>query len=217
LVGLLFASFDMYAADLANSGTPLWRCTWDEPRLVSFLVWSRSAAKPQTSLFCEWGAAGSGPGGAFVPRTWPPLPTPRAAAAKNGSGSQLPPVLALLLLLLAPPHYHTHSQLLTQISRLRLPVCSMAGLAINPVQGFRTLRVLHWEFLRLWTGFELPSSWPDLPWNGLDLNRSGLDFMKWPHIGLGAQDLNDIQRPKYFPKIAGSTVLDKYYNSYLRK
>jgi hypothetical protein len=41
--------------------------------------------------------------------------------------------------------------------------------------------------------------------------------MKWPHIGLGAQDLNEIQRPKAFQTITGSKVLDEYYNSYLRK
>jgi hypothetical protein len=34
--------------------------------------------------------------------------------------------------------------------------------------------------------------------------------MRWPHIGLGAQDLND-------KTIAGSKVLDEYYNTYLRK
>jgi hypothetical protein len=39
----------------------------------------------------------------------------------------------------------------------------MAGLAINPVQVFWTCRDLHWEFLRLWTGFELPSSCVNLP------------------------------------------------------
>jgi hypothetical protein len=33
--------------------------------------------------------------------------------------------------------------------------------------------------------------------------------MRWPQIDLGAQDLNE--------KIAGSKVLDKYYNIYLRK
>jgi hypothetical protein len=38
----------------------------------------------------------------------------------------------------------------------------MAGLGKNPVQGFATLPDLHWEFLRLWTGFELPSSWVNL-------------------------------------------------------
>jgi hypothetical protein len=41
--------------------------------------------------------------------------------------------------------------------------------------------------------------------------------MRWPQIDRGAQDLNDIQRPKYFKKIAGSKVLDEYYNIYLRK
>jgi hypothetical protein len=76
----------------------------------------------------------------------------------------------------------------------------MAGLAINPVQGFRTGRANHWEFLRLWAGFELSSSWLNLPCDGLNLNRNILDFMGWPQIGLGAQDLNDIQRPKSFQK-----------------
>jgi hypothetical protein len=93
----------------------------------------------------------------------------------------------------------------------------MAGLGNNPVQVFSTCRDLHWEFLRLWTGFELPSSWVDLPCYGLNLNRNILDFMRWAHIDLGAQDLNDIQRPKSFQKIAGSKVLDEYYSTYLRK
>jgi hypothetical protein len=39
----------------------------------------------------------------------------------------------------------------------------MAGPAINPVQVYRTGRDLHWEFLRLWAGFELSSSWIALP------------------------------------------------------
>ena len=42
-------------------------------------------------------------------------------------------------------------------------VGAMAGPAINPVQVYRTLRDLHWEFLRLSTGFELSSSCVDLP------------------------------------------------------
>jgi hypothetical protein len=41
--------------------------------------------------------------------------------------------------------------------------------------------------------------------------------MSWHQIDLGAQDLNGIQRPKYFSKVAGSKVLDEYYNTYLRK
>jgi hypothetical protein len=76
----------------------------------------------------------------------------------------------------------------------------MAGYLITPVLVFWALYDLHWEFLRLWTGFELPSSWSALPCYGADLNRNILDFMGWPYIDLGAQDLNDIQRPKSFPK-----------------
>jgi hypothetical protein len=41
--------------------------------------------------------------------------------------------------------------------------------------------------------------------------------MRWSQIDLGAQDLNGIQRPKSFQKVAGSKVLDEYYNIYLRK
>jgi hypothetical protein len=41
--------------------------------------------------------------------------------------------------------------------------------------------------------------------------------MRWPKIDLGAQDLNDIQLPKSVQKVAGSKVLDEYYNTYLRK
>jgi hypothetical protein len=93
----------------------------------------------------------------------------------------------------------------------------MAGLAINPVQVYRTGRANHWEFFCLRTGFELSSSWNVLPCYGTNLNRNISDFVRWPHIGLGAQDLNDIQRPKSFQKIAGSEVLDEYYNFYLRK
>ena len=85
----------------------------------------------------------------------------------------------------------------------------MAGPGNDPVQVFSTLSDLHWEFLRLWTGFELPSSWTALPCYGLDRNRNILDFMRWPQIDLGEQDLNDIQRPKSFQKIAGSKVLDE--------
>jgi hypothetical protein len=76
----------------------------------------------------------------------------------------------------------------------------MAGLGNNLVQVLSTLSDRHWEFLRLWTGFELPSSCINLPCYALNLNRNILDFMRWPQIGLGAQDLNDIQRPKYFSK-----------------
>jgi hypothetical protein len=92
----------------------------------------------------------------------------------------------------------------------------MAGLGNNPVQGFATKLRLHWEFLRLWTGFELSSSWRALPCYGADLNRNSFCVMRWPQIDLGAQDLNGIQRPKSVQKVAGSKVLDKYYNTHLR-
>jgi hypothetical protein len=74
----------------------------------------------------------------------------------------------------------------------------MAGLGNDPVQVYRTKLRLHWEFLRLRTGFELPSSWSALPCYGANRNRNILDFMRWPQIDPGAQDLNDIQRPKSF-------------------
>jgi hypothetical protein len=76
----------------------------------------------------------------------------------------------------------------------------MAGLGDNPVQFFSTGRANHWEFLRLWTGFELPRTCPSLPGYASNLNRSGLDFMRWSQIDIGAQDLNGIQRPKSFTK-----------------
>jgi hypothetical protein len=93
----------------------------------------------------------------------------------------------------------------------------MAGPGNNPVQVLSTGLPLHWVKFTFETGFELPSSWLTLPAYGSNLNRNILGFMRWPHIGLGAQDLNGIQRPKYFAKIAGSKVLDEYYNFYLRK
>jgi hypothetical protein len=76
----------------------------------------------------------------------------------------------------------------------------MAGPGNNLVQVLSTLPDLHWEFLRLWTGFELPSSWPVLPAYGPNRKRNILDFMSWHQVDLGAQDLNDIQRPKSFQK-----------------
>jgi hypothetical protein len=76
----------------------------------------------------------------------------------------------------------------------------MAGLGNDPVQVFRTGLPLHWEFLRLRTGFELPSSWAVVPCYWPNMNRNILDFMRWSQIDLGAQDLNGIQRPKSFQK-----------------
>jgi hypothetical protein len=95
----------------------------------------------------------------------------------------------------------------------------IAGPAVIPVQVFRTGRAVYWEFLRLWTGFELPSSWLTLPAYGSNLNRNILDIMRWHQIDLGAQDLNEIQRLKSFQVqvFSRSKFLDEYYNSYLRK
>ena len=76
----------------------------------------------------------------------------------------------------------------------------MAGCRITPVLVFWTGLPLYWVKFTFETGFELPSSWVDLPCYGLNLNRNILDFMRWSQIDLGAQDLNDIQRPKYFQK-----------------
>ena len=67
----------------------------------------------------------------------------------------------------------------------------MAGLAINPVQVFSTLRVNHCEFVRLETGSELPCSCLNLPAYALNRNRNSLDFMRWSDFDHGAQDLKE--------------------------
>jgi hypothetical protein len=77
-------------------------------------------------------------------------------------------------------------------SSVRRSGASMAGYRITPVLVFWTLR--------LWTGFELPSSCITPPCYASNLNRNSLDFMSWHQIDLGAQDINDIQRPKSFQK-----------------
>jgi hypothetical protein len=56
-------------------------------------------------------------------------------------------------------------------------IAIIAGLAINPVRVYWTLRDLHWEFLRLWTGFELSSSWLGVSCYGSTTNRSGFYVM----------------------------------------
>jgi hypothetical protein len=90
--------------------------------------------------------------------------------------------------------YHPHGRKNDQVGENP----PMAGPAINLVQVYRTGLPLHWEFLRLWTGFELPSSCINLPCYALNLNRNSFCVMRWPQIDLGAQNLNDIQRPKSF-------------------
>jgi hypothetical protein len=71
----------------------------------------------------------------------------------------------LSVYVLRPPNCST-SQFVAIRNSSKPPIChcaSMAGLAVNPVQVFSTLRVLHWEFLSLWTGFELPIACRALP------------------------------------------------------
>jgi hypothetical protein len=95
----------------------------------------------------------------------------------------------------------------------------MAGYRRTPVLGFRTCRDLHWEFLRLWAGFELPSSCRTLPCYAAHLNRNILDFMRC--CGLkstsGHRISTTFNGQNHFKQIAGSEVLDEFYNSYLRK
>jgi hypothetical protein len=55
---------------------------------------------------------------------------------------------------------------------------AMAGPGVNPVQGFWTLPDLHWEFLRLWTGFELSSSCANLPCCAPNRNRNSFCVMR---------------------------------------
>jgi hypothetical protein len=63
----------------------------------------------------------------------------------------------------------------------------MAGPGNNPVQFFSTGRANHWEFLRLWTGFELPSSWTalDLPCYGWIPHNAGFGFLDIAGPALG--------------------------------
>jgi hypothetical protein len=77
-----------------------------------------------------------------------------------------------------------------------VPGPRMAGYRITPVLVFWTLPDLHWVKFTSETGFELPSSCINLPCYASNLNRNILDFMRWPQMDLGAQDLNGIQRPK---------------------
>jgi hypothetical protein len=94
---------------------------------------------------------------------------------------------------------------------------TMAGLGNDPVQVYRTLRDLHREFLRLWTGFELPSSWTALPCYVLDLNRNSFCVMRWPHILTSGHRISTTFNGQiYLKQIAGSKVLDEDYNTYLR-
>ena len=94
---------------------------------------------------------------------------------------------------------------------------SIAGYLKTLVLDNRTAYHGYFELLRLETGFEQLSGGYTVLEGGTATKRNGLIFIRWTHIDLGAQDLNGIQRPQLFFKIAGSKVLDKYYNSYLKK
>ena len=93
----------------------------------------------------------------------------------------------------------------------------MAGYRITPVLVFWTGLPLYWVKFTFETGFELPSSCINLPCYALNLNRNILDFMRWPHIGLGHRISTTFNGQNTFQKVAGSKFLDEYYNSYLRK
>jgi hypothetical protein len=103
---------------------------------------------------------------------------------------------------------------------------AMAGYRITPVLVFWTGRALYWVEFTFETGFELPSSCVNLPCYASNLNRNILDFMRWHQIDLGAQELKltsghristTFNGQNHFNEIAGSKVLDEYYNSYLRQ
>jgi hypothetical protein len=79
-----------------------------------------------------------------------------------------------------------------------MTISRIAGCRITLVLVFWTGIPLYWVDFTFETGFELSSSWANLPGYGPNLNRNILDFMRWPQIDLGAHDLNDIQRPKAF-------------------
>jgi hypothetical protein len=72
----------------------------------------------------------------------------------------------------------------------------MAGCRITPILVSWAGRALYWVEFTFETGFELPSSCHTLPCYATHLNRNILDFMRWPQIDLGSQDLNGVQRPK---------------------
>jgi hypothetical protein len=67
---------------------------------------------------------------------------------------------------------------------------AIAGYRKTLVLDNRTAYHGYFVFLRLETGFELSSSWTNDSCYGPNRNRSGLIFMRWTHIDLGAQDLN---------------------------
>jgi hypothetical protein len=75
----------------------------------------------------------------------------------------------------------------------------IAGCRKTPVLDNRTAYHGIFEYLRLSTGFELPSSWLIGSCYGT-IPIEAFFLMSWTHIDLGAQDLNGIQRPNHFSK-----------------
>jgi hypothetical protein len=90
------------------------------------------------------------------------------------------------------PEGQTSQQTADLQAQFHLHWQAMAGLGNNPVQDLSTYLRPHWEFLRLWTGFKLSSSWHTLPCYGTHRNRNSFCVMRWPQIDRGAQNLNGI-------------------------
>jgi hypothetical protein len=97
-----------------------------------------------------------------------------------------------------PQEYVELSEGGTVATQLQDHLSYIAGYRITVVLDNRTAYHGYFEFLRLETGFELFSSWINDSCYGSSRHRSGLIFMRWNHIDLGAQGLNGIQRPKLF-------------------
>jgi hypothetical protein len=82
----------------------------------------------------------------------------------------------------------------------------IAGYRKSVVSVNRTVYHGYFGFLRLETGFELSSSSVNVSCFGSNRNRSSLFFYENFSVDLA-----------YNFKIAGSKVLDDYYNSYLKR
>jgi hypothetical protein len=74
----------------------------------------------------------------------------------------------------------------------------MAGPGNDLVQFFRPNSGYTGSFCVFGPVLSSPAHGSPPPAYGSNLNRNILGFMRWPQIGLGAQDINGIQRPKSF-------------------
>jgi hypothetical protein len=93
----------------------------------------------------------------------------------------------------------------------------IAGYLRTLVLDNRTAYHGYFVFLRLETGFGLSSSWLIRGCYGSSTNRSGLFFMNISKLASGNRISTVFNGQKHFFKIAGSKVLDEYYNSYLKR